>query len=429
MKPNQYSSSFQMKNDMLNISDVPVDQIVKKYGSPVYIYDAETIRSKYHTLRAALPDSIEIFYAMKPNPTVAIVELLQSEGCGLEIASIGELNVCKVVNANPTNIVFAGPAKTDAEITEAIKTDIRAIHAESISELHRINQIAKQLGAKAKVGLRINTEFQIKASVLQMGGSSQKFGIDEAQMHTAIKTSLMLSNIDLIGIHVYSATGIVSTEEFLLNVRKSFEVAAKANELFPVKSIDFGGGYGIPYDGGDQIDLDKLGESLEKLIDEFPFISTNNAKLITEPGRYLVAESGIYVTKVLDKKNSLETTQLVCDGGIHQFLRSTLIGSQHPICNLTRTTDESTVFQVGGPLCTPLDYLDQNCKLPSDTEIGDLLGVFLAGAYGYTASMQLFLSHDLPAEVLVNHGKAQLIRKPLTMDTLLKDQPRLGEIS
>jgi len=429
MKPSAYSSAFQIKDNKLNISGVPVDEIVKKYGSPLYVYDANTIKLKFQALRDALPNSIEIFYAMKPNPTKAIVELLQAEGCGLEIASIGELKVCQAINADPNNIVFAGPAKTDDELKAAIEAGIRVIHVESVNELHRIDIIGRQLDRKVAVGLRINTEFQINASVLQMGGASQKFGIDENQMKNAIKTALDLPNIELVGIHVYSATGILNTDEFLLNVRKSLEVAKSANELFTVKSIDFGGGYGIPYDSGEQLDVNKLGASLEDIIDEFPFITNNDTRLITEPGRYLVAESGIYLTTVLDRKESYDTTQLVCDGGIHQFLRSTLIGSQHPIHNLTRISEENSIFQVGGPLCTPLDYLDQNCKLPADTDLGDVLGVFLAGAYGYTASMQLFLSHDLPAEVLINNGVTQLIRKPLTIESLLKDQPRLGEMS
>ena len=388
--------SFQ---DDFKISDVAVDQIIDQYHSPIYIYDASIIRDQYRKLRKAMPEKIDIFYAMKPNPTRAIVELLVDQGAGVEVASIGDLVTCQQIGVDPRNIAYAGPAKTDKELQLSIEMGIHAIHAESLNEIKRINEFAKQANKTQSVALRINTNFEIHDTHMSMSGKAKKFGIDESVMVNVIKQALKLKYIELNGIHVYSATGILSEDEFLLNMRKSFETAEIANKYFKVTSVDFGGGFGIDYSLQRKFNMDYLAPKVNELLESFSFINENNTRIITEPGRYLVAESGIYITKVIDRKISHGQNMLNCDGGIHHFLRTALLGSQHPIVNLSRKSETGDKFEIGGNLCTPIDSLGSAVSLPEDTAPGDYIGVFLAGAYGYTVAMSLFLNNALPAEV------------------------------
>ena len=426
MNASDINSAFSQDGDF-TVSGVVVDDIVEQYGSPIYVYDASIIRDQYQKLRRAVPDGIDIFYAMKPNPTRAIVELLHNSGTGVEVASIGDLITCEQIGVNPNNIAYAGPAKTDQELRKAIDMGIYIIHAESLNEIKRINKIAKERNKIQQIGLRINTNFEIHDTHMSMSGKAKKFGIDESEMSSVIETSLHLENINLIGIHVYSATGILSADEFMLNMRKSFETAERANQQFKVRSVDFGGGFGVDYTNERKFDMNYLASKIASLIEEFQFIEDNKSRLITEPGRYLVAESGIYITKVIDRKTSNGENMLNCDGGIHQFLRTALIGSRHPIFNLTRRSDTKEQFEVGGNLCTPIDQLGENIELPADTQAGDLIGIFLAGAYGYTAAMLYFLNNPLPPELLIDSGKTILIRKPTSIEDLLETQSSLKE--
>ena len=415
---------FSFENDF-RISGVPVEQTVNQYNSPIYIYDASIIRDQYHELRKAMPEKIDIFYAMKPNPTRAIVETLVDLDAGVEVASIGDLITCQQLGVDPKNIAYAGPAKTDKELKLAIDMGIYAIHAESINEVNRINRFAGDASKIQQIALRINTNFEIHDTHMSMSGQAKKFGIDESEMIDVITQSLKLDSIKLIGIHVYSATGILSEDEFLLNMRKSFETAEIANKYFDVISVDFGGGFGIDYSLQRKFNMDYLAPKVNELLEEFSFIKANNTRIITEPGRYLVAESGVYITKVIDRKISHGKNMLNCDGGIHHFLRTALIGSQHPIANLSRKSETEATFEIGGNLCTPIDSLGSDVSLPEDTTPGDYIGVFLAGAYGYTAAMSLFLNNALPAEVLIDNGKATLIRESITPQDLLELQPSI----
>jgi len=430
MKPEQISNSFSSDRNGFSISGVKLADIVKETGTPVYIYDAQTIRRQYNQLRANLPERVEIFYAMKANPLLSVIEILKNLGAGMEIASGGELKRCYNRAIPSEKIAFTGPAKTDEEIKEAVKMGIYSIRAESLGEVNRINNISAQNNRRTEIELRINPLKGIQNAIVKMSGGPSKFGIDEEKMIEAVEYSSGLPNIDLKGVHIFAATGINSREAFLDNVANCFRIASIFNKYSTVRSIGIGGGLSIPYrDSEQELQLSGLRQKLEDMIHQNGFIEKNNAKVILEPGRYLVGQSGIYVSRVMDRKSSRGTKYVLTDGGVHNILRLALIpGTQQPIINLSRSDVHETKFDIGGPICSSLDFLGKEVRLPSNTNEGDYMGVFCAGAYGFTEGMHEFLSHDIPAEVVADSGKYFIARKRKSSEEFLKEQTVLMEL-
>lgn len=412
MRVDDISSGFELKDGNLLISGVDAGKLIKKTGTPLFLYDAETIKSRYTYLRENLPAEVDIFYAMKANPNIAVVKLLVNLGAGVEVASAGELYACKKVGVNPENIVFAGPSKTDEDITTAVEMGIYALNCESLGEIQRVDKIAGSLGRVMDVELRINPEFEVEGAAVNMGGGSKKFGIDSESLSSVISEVSGLENIRLQGIHIFAGTGIQNSEGFLGNLENCFRLAGEINNNhFKVLSIDFGGGIGIPYsDEDEQLSIGGISRKITHMINKYPFIRENGTRLIAEPGRYLVGQSGVYITRVIDRKHSRGKEYLLVDGGAQHLLRPALIETSHPTYNISREQDNFRAFDIGGSLCTSIDFLGKNIQLPEDSAEGDFIGVFCSGAYGYTESMPLFLSHDGAAEILILNGESHVIR-------------------
>ena len=410
----------------LHVSQVSVDDIVEQTGSPVFIYDAQTIIDTYTYLREHLPEQVDIFYATKANPHLAVMTLLKGLGAGMEVASHGELIRCEKIGADPQNIVFAGPSKTNADITKAVEMGIYSINAESLGELGRINEIALAHGKKMPVELRVNPQFEVAGAAVNMGGGSKKFGIDSEQIYGVItQVQKNMPGVELHGLHIYAGTGITEQEGFLKNMANVFEQAQIMNRQFPIKSIDIGGGLGIPYSDGDKpLSIDGISERMNQLFEQYSFIRENDARIIIEPGRYIVGQSGIYVSTIEDLKHSRGKDYVLVDGGVHHLLRPPLIGGGgHPVMNISQLGESlDSVADVGGSLCTSIDFLGYDIKLPGSTARDDLIGTFCSGAYGYTESMPWFLSHDVPAEVLVNNGSFDIITPPIKVEEYISNQ-------
>ncbi len=419
MRPEKISNSF-VYSGGFSISGIFVNDIAKAVGTPFYVYDAQTIKRQYSRLRNALPKDFDIFYAMKANPNLAIVRLLSNLGTGVEVASRGELLACQRLGVDPKNIVFAGPAKTDEDLKTAIDMGIYSINAESVGEMKRISEIAEGMDKTVNVEIRVNPEFEIEGAELNMGGGPKKFGIDSEKIGEALEEAMLLPGIVLQGLHIFAASGILDPGAFLKNMENTFEIAKSMNEYFQVKSIDVGGGLGIPYKGENDLDLSGLKPDVSNLVSKYPFIKENNTRLIIEPGRYLVGQSGIYVTKVVDFKESRGKRYILVDGGIHHLMRPALFGASHPIFNLSREGNGSE-YDIAGCLCTSVDILAKSVAMPKP-EQGDLIGVFCAGAYGFTEGMPLFLSHDIPAEVLVHKNKFSIIRDKVPAEKSFDNQ-------
>ncbi|MEK7571102.1 MAG: diaminopimelate decarboxylase [Patescibacteria group bacterium] len=410
------------------ISGVSLEEIVAKVPPPFYVYDAATIKRQYEGLRDALaPYGISIYYAVKPNTALAIVDGLYKLGAGLDVASLGELLVAQKIGADPKKVSFAGPVKTDEALAFAISYGIDVINVEGEEEIERINTIAKAKGVRQRIALRINIEQPTEHAAHQiMAGGVSKFGIDEAIVtKDFIQRVQQLPHSELVGMHVYAAN-MLNTETFLTNVTNICRVAQKLNKYFPIRSIDFGGGLGIPYAESEQpLQLATISKKLGDVLAAFPFLQENKVALSVEPGRYIVGQSGIYIARVDSVKESYGKKIVLVDGGVHHLLRPSLVdtASTHPAYNLSRLdSEEGETMDIGGSLCSPIDFLRKDVSLPKDTKRGDLIGVFVAGAYGWSEAMPYFMSMHTASEVLVNNGKFFVIRKSEHPKTFLKKQ-------
>ena len=422
--------NFDVDGGVLVIGGKPITDIVGECGTPLFVYDGDMLHDRYDRVREAFP-AFEVFYSLKANPSLALIGLLRTLGAGAEIASGGELFLAKEVGFDPLDIVFAGPGKTDRELEEAIISGIYALNAESTRELARIAHISRLVGVPARVALRINTSAGLSvtgggsAGPLheQMAGGPSKFGIDEEKLDR-VAEAWDRRTTEIVGIHIYTASQILDSDEIIANARRTVAAAQHVEDALGVElaSIDFGGGFGVPhYEEEQPLDLSALGARVLKEFEEFS--RRSGFRLIVELGRYLVSECGVFVTRVLELKESRGERFVITDGGINQFIRPALMKVRHQARAITRLDEPPAVeAKVSGPLCTPIDITGQDIVVPEGMAIDDLIGVFNAGAYGYSMSPQLFLSHPTPTEVLVYEGDIVTARKRGRHEDLLLNQ-------
>lgn len=404
---------FGVRHGELLVGGVSVSQLANCYGTPVFIYDQTVMHAKYSQLRAALPQEFTISYSVKANPNREVIRHFLQEGCGLEIASAGEYQHAIAAGSSTDQIIFAGPGKTTSELEFVLAKGIGEIHVESMLEIDRIAAISKRLGCVAPVAVRVNPTGEAQGGAMRMGGKPAPFGIDEEVLDEVLDRFHALPLIEFRGIHMFSGTQILEVPILLTQYRKGLEIAKRAASRLGVKihTIDFGGGLGIPYFPHEhELDMEAFRIGLNDLISEMrrdPSLS--KARLMVEPGRYLVGESGIYVTRVTDIKVSRGKKFVILDGGMNHHLAASgnlgqTIKRNYPIAVLNRLDDsQPETVDIVGPLCTPLDTLARGIELQS-ARVGDLIGVFQSGAYGRSASPLGFLSHAAPPEVLVEQG-------------------------
>jgi diaminopimelate decarboxylase len=414
-------------------SGIPISRIAQGYGSPLYLYYGEMISERVRRVREAL--GTEVAYSLKANPNLGVCQLIAREGqTGGEVASSGELVVARAAGFEPGDIVFAGPAKTDEELRMAVEEGIFAVNVESLNEIERLAGIARDAGRRIGVGLRINPTAQLMGSQMRMGGTVGQFGIDQADLEEAVVKTLSHPELILRGVHVYTATQVFEVEPLLEHCRNILEIALEAADHAggPLEMIDFGGGFGVPYfEKMAEFDLDTFGEGFRELIGSYrsdPRLS--GCRFLFELGRYLVADAGVYVTRVVDVKQMRGKTFVVTDGGMNHHLTATgnmgqVFRKSYPLLNLTRISGvPEEGVAVAGPCCTPLDTFGSNIPLV-EPEVGDLIGVFYSGAYGYSASNLGFLSHPTPAEVLLWRGETHLLRPAGRPEDVLNGQEAL----
>jgi diaminopimelate decarboxylase len=399
-------------------SGVPISEIARNFGTPFYLYHGETIVGRVRRVREAV--GTEVSYSVKANPSLGVCQLIAREReAGAEVASSGELAVALAAGFEPEDIVFAGPGKTDDELRRVVEAGIFADNVESLGEIDRLAKIAKAMGREIGVGLRINPTAQLMGSQMRMGGTVGQFGMDQAELREAVEKTLSHPELILRGIHVYTATQVFEVEPLLEHCRNIFEIALEAADYAggPLEMIDFGGGFGVPYfEKMSEFDLERFGDGFRELQNAYrtdPRLE--GCRFLFELGRYLVADSGVYVTRAVDVKQTRGKTFVVTDGGMNHHLTATgnmgqVFRKSYPLLNLTRMSGvPEEGIAVAGPCCTPLDMFGSNISL-ADPEVGDLIGVFYSGAYGFSASNLGFLSHPAPAEVLLWRGEAHLLR-------------------
>lgn len=377
--------------------------------TPCFIYSKKVIERQYNLLRDNLPDRIKIFYAQKSNPNKEILTTIRELGAGCDTASLGEM--AKAIDAGfpEDKIMLTGPAKTQKELQFALSRQIYSINVESLQELELLNRLADFTDTTQEILLRINPPFEAGETNTIIGGMGvSKFGIDVDYVPEFIEIVQKMKNLTLKGIHIFNSSQILDWKRVYENTVDVIDTAMEVSRNFdiPLNRLDMGGGFGIPYSKKEsELDVAKLGEKLKKLFEEPEYKEfLSGAEMMYEPGRYLSGMSGIYVTKVLYTKISNGRKIALIDGGIHHLVRPILIGQPHPIVNLSAIyngRNDMDKYMVAGPLCTSLDRFDTTAML-NDVRPGDILAVLNAGAYGYTESMPLFLSHKPAEEIFLN---------------------------
>lgn len=398
---------FGIRDHVLTIGGLPVTQLADRVGStPYFAYDRALITARVEALRAALPPEIKLHYAIKANPMPAVVQHLAGLVDGLDVASAGEMKVALDTPMSADDISFAGPGKTRVELAQAVAAGI-VINLESFTEMENVALICREQGRQAGLCIRVNPDFELKTSGMRMSGGSKQFGVDAEKVPAMLERMKEL-DLDFRGFHIFSGSQNLREEAISEAQEKAIALAIELTRSAPKppRIVNIGGGFGIPYFPGDKrLSLkaigNRLGELMPRAKAELP-----GAEIVIELGRYMVGEAGVYVTRVIDRKESRGQIFLVTDGGLHHQLSASgnfgqVIRKNYPVAIANRM-DLPAVEKadIVGCLCTPLDRLGDHVMLPKG-EIGDLIAVFQSGAYGLTSSPTAFLGHPAPVEILV----------------------------
>lgn len=394
------------RDNMLLIGGCRADALVEAAGStPLFVYDLSAVGAKVARFRAAFP-GVDLHYAVKANPYSHLLVHLAKKVDGFDVASAGELELALAAGARGELISFAGPGKRDAELAAAIRGGV-VLNLESERQAERALAISGNLGVRPRLAVRVNPDFEIKGSGMRMGGGPRPFGVD-AERVPALVRRIVEAGADWHGFHIFAGSQALSPDALIEAQRATLELgAALAEEAgFNLPKLNLGGGFGIPYVHGDRpLDVEAVGAALHDAIAARP-PRLRGTRFAIELGRWLVGECGVYLTSILDRKVSHGRTFLVTDGGMHHQLAASgnfgqVIRRNYPVALAHAFgTEPAGAATVVGCLCTPLDILADDVMLPR-ADVGDLVAVFLAGAYGLTASPHAFLSQQPAVEMVV----------------------------
>lgn len=379
----------------LMIGDRPVGDFIEQ--TPAFVYDFSVVASRIARFRAAFP-GVDLHYAVKANPFAPLLAAMAPLVDGFDIASGGEL---AMTDGFTTPRSFAGPGKRDAELEAAIGAGV-TINLESEGETHRAISIGDRLGVTPKLAVRVNPEFELRGSGMRMGGRASPFGIDADNVPDLVRR-IVAAKADWRGFHIFAGSQALDVQAIIDSQAHTIDLAARLADAAgtPPPLVNLGGGFGIPYFPNElSVDIDAIGEALLPRLSALP-----DTRFAIELGRWLVGEAGVYLTRVVDRKESRGETFLVCDGGLNHQLAATgnlgtVVRRNYPIAVATAAPGTPTeTVSVVGPLCTPLDRLADQVELPV-AQPGDVIAVFMAGAYGLSASPWEFLGHPRPLEIL-----------------------------
>ncbi|MBM4053263.1 MAG: diaminopimelate decarboxylase [Planctomycetes bacterium] len=422
-------NDFHYKQNTLFCEGVKISDIVSETGTPVYIYSKNAILSRFNDLRTAFQEvDTTICFSVKSNSNLSICKVLADAGSGFDVVSGGELFRALKAGGKPSKIVFAGVGKTDKEIRYALENDIFMFNAESIAEIEHINAVAGKMKKTAKVALRINPDIDAKTHAKTTTGKKEnKFGIDLTVAETIIEKSKTYKNVNICGLHVHLGSPIYSVDPYVNALKKITVFIQKCRKAgMNIQYLNIGGGYCISYTGEEVI---KPKDYSAKIL---PFVKEMQCQVITEPGRFIVGNSGILVTSVIyNKQNSHGKKFVICDAAMNDLLRPALYDAFHRIwpvkTNITMSDTETPgtgevkkgmeVVDIVGPVCESSDVFAKDRAIPQVDE-GDLLAIFSAGAYGFAMSSS-YNSRPRPCEILVDKDKYFVIRKRETYEDLI----------
>lgn len=397
---------FAALNGELAIGGKTASELVAEAGdTPLFVYATAALDARIGELRAAMPGQLGIHYAMKANPFAPLLGWMKGKVDGFDVASGGELKQALDAGVAAEKTSFAGPGKRDRELEFAITKGV-TLNCESEGEAERAFAIGERLGIAPKIAVRVNPAFDLKGSGMKMGGGAKPFGVDAERVPDLVQR-IIAAGADWRGFHIYAGSQALDAEAIIAMQAQTLALAAELAEAVgaaPPK-VNLGGGFGIPYFPGDTaFDLNAVGGALGQALSALPAILADTHFCI-ELGRYLVGEAGVYLCRVVDRKVSHGETFLVTDGGLHHQLAAsgnfgTVIRRNYPVAIATRFDAPAVEVQsVVGCLCTPLDRLSDSALLPH-AEVGDLVAIFCAGAYGASASPANFLGQGAALEML-----------------------------
>jgi len=411
--------NFEYQQGELYCEQVPVSRIVKELGTPCYIYSHATLVRHfqvYDRAFAAIPHIIA--FAMKANSNLAILRLMAKEGSGVDIVSGGELFRALKAGVPPSKIVFAGVGKSAEEIRDALKADILMFNVESSAELQALNEVAASVGKKARVALRINPDIDPKTHpYISTGLKKSKFGIAADRALDEFKLASSLSHIDVVGVHKHIGSQLTEVTPFVEALKKILKlVEALRGQGVNIRYLNIGGGLGITYSD----ETPPLPQDLADAIS--PMVRDLNVTLIMEPGRVIVGNAGILVTKVLYMKEGEAKKFVIVDAGMNDLIRPSLYGAYHEIRPLSEAVLQRGKHQVDvvGPVCESGDFLAKDRSLP-DVRPGEVLAVMSAGAYGFVMSSN-YNSRPRVPEALVRDGEIHVIRARESYSDLVKGE-------
>jgi diaminopimelate decarboxylase len=394
-------------------------QAAESFGTPLYVYDFDAIKTRLVALRSLIHPRIKLFYAVKANSNLHLLANMKPLVDGLDVSSGGEIKQALLADYRGADLSFAGPGKTAREIELALQNDCASLSVESNDDLARVIRTCRKVGEKANISLRINPQTPVKEFAVKMGGMSSPFGVDEE--HAADIIDVIRENeefLNFLGFHIYAGTqclNIAGLTQNIVNVLQAVEKICREKDLAPGR-INFGGGLGIPYFRSDtDFDFKEFSRFVNRAVSQFESRMSQAVDYILELGRYLVGPFGYYLSRVLALKTTRDRKFIILDGGMHQNLPPSgnfgqVISKNYDIQNISKPSAVKEKFDIVGCLCTTLDRLANRIEIGSP-EVGDIVAIKNSGAYGLTASPVFFLGHETPREVLIKGGKAIVIRE------------------
>ena len=423
-----------LRGDLM-AEDVPVRDLAERHGTPLYVYSARTVLEHYRKLRDAFAGAAElahpplICYSIKANSNLSILKLMKDEGSGFDVVSGGELHRALKVGADPKKCVFAGVGKTDEEISYALDKGILLFNVESEEELANIDRLSGKLGKRAQVALRVNPDVDPQThTYISTGKKESKFGVDLKRALRIIAGAKDLKSAVLSGLHVHIGSQITKVEPYVETMNRIAGFLPECRKAgATIEWLDIGGGFGIWY-------KDKLARPAKEIAEAIlPALAKTGCRILLEPGRFIVGNAGILVTRVLYIKESGEKKFVICDAGMNDLIRPALYSAYHRIWPVRtdpghsgevpdeeQWTGPAVVSDVVGPICESGDFFAKERRLPP-LKRGDLLCVFSAGAYGFAMASN-YNSHPRPCEVMVAGRDARVVTARETMDDLLRQE-------
>jgi diaminopimelate decarboxylase len=408
-------TAFDRKHGVLVCDGVPLPELAVAHGTPLYVYSASTIASRYRAVDEAFgsyPHSVH--YALKANSTLALVRLLRGLGSRVDANSGGEIDVALRAGFIPPEIVFTGVGKTDAEIVQAIDLGVKTINAESEGELDRIDAFARQRQTRARVAIRVNPDIDARSHPhISTGLKTNKFGVSIDEARELSHRLRDRAGLEIVGLHTHVGSQIMDLEPLR---RAAASVAALAGELIAdgigIEHLDLGGGLGISYDGTPAPTAQQYADAI------LSSVRASGLSIVLEPGRHIVGPAGVLLTRVVDiKPQAGGKFFVILDAGMTEIMRPMLYNAYHRIEPVEPRDGAEILSDVVGPLCESSDTLGRDRRFPRP-EVGDLFAVLDAGAYGSVMASN-YNRRTLPAEVLVQDGRGSIIRRRQTIDDIL----------